>query len=363
MPTSETPPLISKEEEITPEWLTAVLARNGHPDAVIEKLGAQSIGTGQVGENLRLDLHYSPAGEPGPASLVAKLPSPNEVSRNTAVAQGIYNREVQFYAQIASTVDIRTPRCWHADVSAEGDRFVLVFEDMAPAVQGDQLLGCSPDQAALAMDEAARLHAPRWNDPALEKLEWLSRPSAEAAAVLQMFYKGVLPGFEARFSQRLPAAVMDLARRFGERIGAWAANLAGPRAVAHGDFRLDNMLFGESDAAAPLAVVDWQTCSHGHPAADVAYFLGAGLMPETRRREEDALLAHYHRELEARGVSGYGLDALHADYRRFSFSGFVMAVVASQIVEVSERGDAMFAAMAERHGEQIADLEAEAVLD
>jgi hypothetical protein len=38
-------------------------------------------------------------------------------------------------------------------------------------------------------------------------------------------------------------------------------------------------------------------------------------------------------------------------------------VVASQIVEVSERGDAMFAAMAQRHGQHISDLDAEALLD
>ena len=139
--------------------------------------------------------------------------------------------------------------------------------------------------------------------------------------------------------------VIDLARRFGQRVGTWAANLAGPRAVAHGDFRLDNMLFGEGPGAAPLAVVDWQTCSHGHPAADVAYFLGAGLLPDDRRREEQALLAHYHAELLGAGVLGYGLNALRGDYRRYSFSGLVMAVVASQIVEVSDRGDAMFAAI------------------
>jgi aminoglycoside phosphotransferase (APT) family kinase protein len=130
----------------------------------------------------------------------------------------------------------------------------------------------------------------------------------------------------------------------------------------HGDFRLDNMLFGQAEAAAPLAVVDWQTCAHGHPASDVAYFLGAGLLPDLRRREEKELLAHYHAELRAQGVDDYALESLEADYRRFSFSGLVMAVVASQIVEVSERGDAMFAAMAERHGQQIADLDAEAGL-
>jgi hypothetical protein len=354
--------LISSVDEITPSWLSALLGRGGVPDVAVEGFAAESIGTGQVGENVRLALEYARKNESAPASLVVKLPSRNEVSRATAVAQGIYAREVRFYAEIADTVAIRTPRCWHADVSADGARFVLVFEDMAPAVPGDQLRGGSIDQAALALGEAARLHAPRWNDPSLAKLDWLSRPSAEAAALLQMVYQGVFPGFEARFAERLPGPVIDLARRFGQRIGAWSADLSGPRAVAHGDFRLDNMLFGEGPGSTPLAVVDWQTCSHGHPAADVAYFLGAGLLPEDRRREEKALLAHYHGELRAGGVSDYTLEDLEADYRRFSFSGLVMAVVASQIVEVSERGDAMFAAMAERHGQQIADLEAESGL-
>jgi len=355
-------PLIWQVEEITPEWLNAVLARGGHPGAEVASFSTERIGTGQVGENIRLALRYSSESQEVPASLVVKFPSPNEVSRSTAVAQGIYAREVNFYAEIASTVLIRTPRCWHADVSPEGDRFVLVFEDMAPGIQGDQLTGCTTDQAALAMTQAAQLHAPRWNDAALENISWLSRPSGEAAKLLQMVYQSVFPGFEARFAQRLPGEVIELARRFGQHVGAWAANLTGPRAVAHGDFRLDNMLFNEGPGAAPLAVVDWQTCSHGHPAADVAYFLGAGLLPENRRREENALLAQYHDGLRAGGVDDYGSEALFADYRRFSFSGLIMAVVASQIVEVSERGDAMFSAMAERHGQHIADLEAESLL-
>ena len=359
----EKPGLLSTFDELTPEWLSAVLSSNGLRDTVVEAFTGESIGTGQVGENIRIGLKYAQAGPGAPASLVAKLPSPNEVSRATAVAQGIYAREVNFYAEAAGTVGIRTPRCWHADVSQDGARFVLIFEDMAPAVQGDQLLGCGTDEAALAMTEAARLHAPRWNDPGLESLDWLAHPTPDSSALLQAIYQSVLPGFEARFAQRLSGDVMDLARRFGERVGAWSAHRDGPFALVHGDFRLDNMLFGRgTKSAAPLAVVDWQTCAQGHPASDVAYFLGAGLLPEVRRREEKQLLSHYHAELRAHGVEDYSLETLEADYRRFSFSGLVMAVVASQLVVVSERGDAMFTAMAERHGQQVADLDAEGIL-
>jgi aminoglycoside phosphotransferase (APT) family kinase protein len=43
-------------------------------------------------------------------------------------------------------------------------------------------------------------------------------------------------------------------------------------AIAHGDFRLDNMIF---DAREPkvLAVLDWELCTLGHPLADFAYHM------------------------------------------------------------------------------------------
>ena len=263
---------------------------------------------------------------------------------------------------LAPTLKIRTPHCWYADLAENGEQFVLVFEDMAPAKQGDQLAGCTRQQAELAMREATRLHAPRWNDSELSTLTWLSRPGPDSAALLAAFYQSVLPGFEARFRDRLSESVLALARRFGEKIGRWAGFDEGPRCVVHGDFRLDNMLFGSGDGDTPLTVVDWQTCAHGHPASDVSYFLGAGLLPETRRETENDLLALYHAGLIEAGVEHYPIDALMRDYQRFSFSGFIMAVVASQIVEASDRGDAMFAVMAERHAEQIADLKAETIL-
>jgi hypothetical protein len=43
-------------------------------------------------------------------------------------------------------------------------------------------------------------------------------------------------------------------------------------------------------------------------------------------------------------------------YRLFATSGYIMAIVASMLVKQTERGDAMFAAMANRHGQQMLDL-------
>ena len=54
-----------------------------------------------------------------------------------------------------------------------GDGFTLVLEDLAPAESGDQIAGCSLDQARAAAVNVAGLHAPTWNDPSLRELDWL----------------------------------------------------------------------------------------------------------------------------------------------------------------------------------------------
>jgi hypothetical protein len=125
------------------------------------------------------------------------------------------------------------------------------------------------------------------------------------------------------------------------------------------------MLFGpdgRESSGRPLTVVDWQTVRLGCGTADVAYFLGAGLDVDTRRAHEHELVARYHRALESYGVTGYPFEACWEDYRRFSWSGYLMAVVASVLVGRTERGDAMFMAMANRHAAQIADLGAAELL-
>jgi len=47
-------------------------------------------------------------------------------------------------------------------------------------------------------------------------------------------------------------------------------------------------------------------------------------------------------------------DARH-DYRLGTVDGLMMAVVASQVVVRTERGDEMFAVMAERHAQHMLD--------
>jgi aminoglycoside phosphotransferase (APT) family kinase protein len=155
---------------------------------------------------------------------------------------------------------------------------------------------------------------------------------------------------------------VPLAELLMQNIGRFVRNRPGPRAVQHGDYRLDNMLFGTAAGGYPLAVVDWQTVVWGAPVFDASYFLGAGLDVAARRTHERELLRVYHDGLRACGVAGYGWDDCWTDYRRYAFGGFLMAIGASMMVVQTPRGDDMFLTMIRRHGAQIADLEAERLL-
>jgi aminoglycoside/choline kinase family phosphotransferase len=350
-------------EQVTPVWLDEVL-RTSDPPGPGRVVAATPtvVGTGQMGTSIRYELAYAD-GAGAPHSVVCKFASADPTSRATGVALRTYEVEVSFYRDVARTVDIRTPRCHFADIDLATGEFVLVLEDLAPSVQGDQLAGCSVDQAALAMEELAKLHAPRWNDPALARVEWLNRnATAEAYAFSEVVLPQLLPGFLERYATRLDPEHVPLAEVLMRNIGRFVRHRPGPRAVQHGDYRLDNMLFGTSAGGYPLAVVDWQTVVWGAPAFDASYFLGAGLDVTARRAHERELLRIYHDGLQARGVSGYGWENCWTDYRRYAFGGFLMAIGASMMVVQTARGDEMFLTMIRRHGAQIADLEAERLL-
>jgi len=354
-------PLVPDPDQVTPEWLSQVLRASGDlPSGRVVGFRYEAVGTGQVGRNIRFQLDLEDAPESAPRSLVAKFASEDPASRATGVAQQTYWKEVHFYRELVGSVKIRTPRCLFTEIAGPASAdFVLVMEDLAPARQGDQVRGCSVEEAALALEELARLHAPRWNDPALDSIEWLGHPRPEAAQLLKAFYSSVFPGFARRYAERLAPDHLALAERLGRGVDEWMRSAEGPLALTHGDYRLDNMLFGTAEGGYPLAVVDWQTPAQGYAASDASYFLGAGLLTEDRRVNERALLRHYHDHLRAEGVTGYSFERCFEDYRRFAFSGVVMAVVASMLVGQSARGDDMFMAMASRHCAHALDLDAE----
>jgi Phosphotransferase enzyme family len=357
------PTLRRHAADVTIEWLTDVLRASGSIiDASVKSFGTMPVGTGQMADSVRFTLAYDREELGAPVSVVVKLAAADDTSRATGVALGSYETEVCFYQHVAPTVDISLPRCHFADIDMRSGWFTLVLEDLAPAVPGDQLAGCSVDDAALALSQLAKLHTPRWGDRTLAELPWLHRNTPERGKFTAELIAGLLPGFIDRYADQLDPELICLGERLMPKLEAWMTEHPQPWTVQHGDYRLDNMLFGGPGSHRPLAVVDWQTATYGPPLADASYFLGAGLVERDRRAHERNLLREYYQALTAAGIEGYSWQRCWSDYRRFTLAGFLMAVGASMLVERTPRGDEMFMTMARRHGAHILDLEAEDVL-
>ena len=345
-------------EKLTPAWLTSVLAASGHLDqGSVAELTFTPVGTGQMSDSIRLGIRYDRPVD-APAALVAKVPSADEATRATGKSLRSYEIEVRFYQELASRLPMRTPSVFHADIDLESAAFVLLLEDLAPARQGDQLSGCSPEVAKIAVDELVKLHAPFWGDPVLDSFEWLNRDFDTRQRLMAVLLPMLWDGFCDRYDADLGPDV----HRAGEALFADLETylLAGtqPWSIVHGDYRLDNLLFDPGPGSTGVAVVDWQTCTHGPALQDVAYFIGAGLHPDERREVEDELVRGYYAGLVASGVSDYTWERCWHDYRRGTLAGLIMAIVASMLVERTDRGDQMFLTMAARHALHALDLDA-----
>lgn len=356
--------------DVDARWLTVVLAADGVGvgNEVVE-IVASSIGTGQVGENVRYELTWREADADLPASVVGKFPTSDPEGRAKAAAVGTYAREAGFYRDIVSDVSIRTPHVHHFGWEPATNDFAIVMEDITPSRAGDQLAGCTVADAELAIDAVVGLHAPTWGDvDRYAGHDWLSFPGDERTAGYELLLEMTHPGFVERYRGRLSDDDLDLGTTVVERYrelmaltDEWASG-PGSWCIAHGDYRLDNLLFGCGGEAPPLTVVDWQTTTVATGPSDVAYFLGAGLAPADRRDHERALVARYAAAMRDAGVE-LSDDVAWDGYALGSAGGYLMAAIASQLVARTERGDEMFAVMAERHAAQMRDVDLVGRLD
>ena len=177
----------------------------------------------------------------------------------------LYERETRYVSELDPLTTARTPEAYVSE--RQGDRFIILMEDMTDYKVGSQVLGADLAQSQIAVDELAKLHAAFWN-----KVNHLAS----------------VPNLQA---------YMDSA----------------PLTLVHGDFRMENLLYGCEPGHDPVSVIDWQgpLCARG--MNDVALFLGQSTTTEVRRAYERELLARYVQGLQAWGVEDISLAAAWED--------------------------------------------------
>ena len=341
--------VLRRPQDLTAEWLATALGAGP-----IAGFHIESIGTGQMSESRRVVIDYHTRARGAPASVVLKTASENENSRATGVRLGIYESEIRFYRELAPRIGGPLAGC-HLAVTDPGEGwFTLLLEDVAPAIQGDQIAGCRVEQARLAIHQLAKLHAPVFGDTQLGATPWLNRGNVLGQGLMTQ----LLPAFLERHGGRVAPEHREVCERFVASLDGWVADRRPPLGLVHGDYRLDNMLFGAESARRRFVAVDWQTVSWGPAMTDAAYFLGGSLPLEERRAHERALVREYFEALEACGVRGFEWEECWDGYRRQSFLGILMTVGPAMLVERTERGDEMFLTTLARYAQQVLDLDA-----
>lgn len=331
--------------EVTAAWLTAVLGVE-----VVEAV-VGPIGTGQTGATYRVTVTYASTTDL-PRTFVVKLPSQEAVVRERVALS--YRAEHAFYTQVASTVDVPVPTCYHCDIANDGGDFVLLLADQAPAVQGDQIAGCSVAEARLAVTAMAGLHGPRWCDPAWTTFPGavMGKPDEAAAGGLGEIGRLAATQTLEKLGPRLTAGERATLAAASSAVAPWLMLEPDRFCLLHGDFRLDNLLFDPQ--ATRVTVVDWQTLTIGLPSRDLAYFVATSLV--RRAEAERELVAAYHEALVGCGVGAYDLETCWRDYRLGMLQVPLLTMLGWAFSAATDRGDEMTLTMLRRGCRAIDEL-------
>lgn len=350
-------------EDVDPDWMTRALHRSGalNEDARVTHVRREPCGTGQLADSFRFTLTYDPPAG-GPATVVGKFASADPTSRAFGRQSGYYRNEIMFYRQLApSLVNMSLPEALYTELSADGDEFVLLMDDLAPARAVDQLLGCTPGEAALVVEQLAALHAGSWHQDRLAALDWLTVTIASFSTITANF-PATIAAFPDTFGDLVPEEDLREAARLTAHLDEWDGIITTPLCLWHSDIRADNLLFDARGGSTPVAVLDWQGVGYGYGPIDLAYFLSTSLTTEDRRAAERDLVDLYQRELRAHGVEDYSGARAWEDYRVLAIHPLQIGIYGLGAVRRSERGDALWRQWIGRAAQHTRDLDSFAVL-
>lgn len=354
--------IIESREQITAAWLSKTLAASG-VNATVVDVEVEPIIAGYYGSSSRLTPRYEQDDGSLPRSLFLKMATEHQIARETAAQGGMYRYELGFYRELADWVNISTPRCYAAEIADDGATFVLLLEDAAPLKQPDQILGLDLAKGRLAMQELAGLHASTWQAHGMENCDWANIDVAMAEGLAGGMIQ-LKPLFVENFGADLSPVEIEILGRLTEKAkDYWRYTVeCSNQASVHGDFRADNMLFGEREGKPAMVAIDWigAVSSSGR---DLGHFLGTSLLPKDRKAHEQELLTLYHKTLCAQGVTDISLQQCIDDYRVNLLYPVFVVVTATASVNVDTRGRELFLTMFKRSCEAIRDMNALEIIE
>jgi Phosphotransferase enzyme family len=297
---TRTAPLPRQLAEVTPPWLTGLLA-NRYPGIVVhdfETVEVKSSHTTKV--RLRLDINQ-----------VGRVPEYVCLKCNWSGfrTEGICELEARFY-DLLFNIGLRlpVPDVFYADWDDDGwGNGIVVMEDLArtPGSFGtsDDHLGI--DGVAKGLETLARIHAACWGDSRLESSAWLhpSMATPNDADQMNLYWNYIAlnladPAFESAVPEWMYHSPGLLHHALDE-LSAYELDHPGPTSLVHGDAHQGNSFLR---ADGQRIWLDWQMVRKGHPLRDVEYFMVSSLTVDERRTSDRDLVEHYRQALTAAGT-------------------------------------------------------------
>ena len=309
---------VADRNGITAAWLTDALREAGAlPRGRVRAVDVEDIGVGRgyISQAVRVTPDYEDADGDAPASLVAKTPTflvlPDYLREWSAT---IIETEIDWYREASDDCPARIAGSY-GGVFESRTSYALLLEDLGGLGTLDQTDSCPPERAPLIVRTLARIHAHWWESERLREWRWLpsTRRQAELYAPL---VQGGWESFAERIVPRIDPAFLPVGERLTREWGSiYERGAASAATLIHGDFRIENFLFGERGGGDEIVILDWQLAGYGSGPRDLAYFIGQGFDPQQRRAVSDELLALYHATLVECGVRGYSFAQCRDDYR------------------------------------------------
>jgi hypothetical protein len=344
------PHLLESTGEITARWMERAFAAGGAvtPQRIAIEPRIAPIGHGTSGMTAQVHLGYNVGTITAPTDVIAKFGRAKGVSPGLSPGE----RELLTYRLLCNDATFRKPRLWFGERDETG-LTNLVLEDLSSKTRpGDQIAGCSIDEARAVVSELAAFHAAFWGGEEALASEWLIR------------HEQMLPLYEAGADKigpwlggRVAADDLALVETFRSKARDWLAIRPSRRTLIHSDPRVDNMLFEDTDEGIAAWIIVWQLPAAGDPQHDVAYFLSGSVSPADRRACERELVAEYA-ALIRRTVPDYSDAEALESYRRNVVSGLWLTVIATAAIEQSAHNADLICALVERNCAAIRDWDA-----
>ena len=291
---------IESLEHINLEWLNDILLstdefrQNKVVELNVKRIGE---GIGQLGEFALLDTTMDCGKK---LNIFAKIQTETEDMDNIAKDYQFYIREVKFYQNLCSKLNVKTPKPYYVEHDEKTGRVLLLLEFMDGWYNPDQIEGASEKEIKLAIEGLIPISTQFWGS--IDELEWV--PNMKESYMLNL--SSDMIEYQPEFLKRFDHLMDDSRVELLDKVVKWYPNFhnllsEGTLTLTHWDYRVENLFF--TPEVDDLTVIDWQLMMANKPGWDLAYLLCTNIQIELRRKIFDESCDDYLNGLKKNGIN------------------------------------------------------------